>query len=99
MRRALLFIAFAAQSAQTKQDPSDTLEQARDKVLAALPSLPKCVCVETIDRSYFDPEFTGQRSCEGLAGKSIRRLSMRKPDYTDRVRVAVAIVAGREIFS
>lgn len=99
MRRAFLFIVAACLSAQTAQDPSDTLEQARDKFLAGVPSLPKYVCVETIDRSYFKPEFPGRLSCEELGGNSTRRLSKRKPDYTDRVRVAVGMVAGREIFS
>lgn len=64
MKRAIWLLALAAFA----QDPIDTLEKARDKILAAAPKLPKFVCTETIERSYYSrknpPE--DQLSCERI---------------------------------
>jgi hypothetical protein len=113
MKLALGYIAFAALCAQPVQDPADTLEQARDKLLDAVPSLPKYVCVETIDRSYFSPEDRpephkvgdppfSRPSCEQLkplsADKRRGRSNLRL-DHTDRLRVAVAVTQGHEFYS
>jgi len=91
---ACLAVAFA-------QDASRTLEQARDKILSQVTHLPKLVCVETIDRSYFsrpnppDPP----PSCEQIAIDRKKGRNRPKLDYTDRVRVAVTFTRDREIFS
>jgi hypothetical protein len=55
--------------------------------------MPKLVCVETIDRSYFsrgDPPYP-LPSCEQIAIDRKKGRNKPKLDYTDRVRVAVAI--------
>jgi hypothetical protein len=83
------------------QDASRALEEARDKILSQVTHLPKYVCVETIDRSYFsrpnppDPP----PSCEQLAIDRKKGRNRPKLDYTDRVRVAVTFMRDREIFS
>jgi hypothetical protein len=73
------------------------LEKARDKVLAEAPRLPKYVCVETIDRSYFSrrepPE--DAPSCERIAVDRKKGRYHLKLDATDRLRVSVAIAEGR----
>jgi hypothetical protein len=83
------------------QDPVDTLEKARDKVLAASPRLPNYVCTETIERSYYSrrepPE--DPPSCERiLIDRKKGKYSM-KLDATDRLRVSVAETEGREIYA
>ena len=49
MRFAIGLLALAAFA----QDAATTLDQVRDKVLVAASNLPKYVCTETIDRSYY----------------------------------------------
>jgi hypothetical protein len=82
------------------QDPVETLDRARNLVLEHTRNLPQQVCVETIDRSYYSLKKAGDSaSCERLLldrknGRGVLRL-----DKTDRLRVAVKVVQGREIYS
>jgi hypothetical protein len=82
------------------QDAADTLERARDKMLAAVPTTASFSCIETIDRSYYSEYPPGpSRSCERI---SIDRKNGRRHlrlDFTDRIRVAVAISQGQEFYS
>src|SRR5580692_7822511 len=96
MRRGVCFVALAALA----QDPAGTLESAREKILPKLTRLPKMVCVETMDRSYFSRQQLGPApACETISldrkkGRNAPRLA-----YTDRVRVAVTLTEDREIYS
>jgi hypothetical protein len=97
MRLAIGLLAVAAFA----QDAAITLEQARDKVLAATSNLPKYVCVETIDRSYYsrkNPPDTPP-SCEKIALDRKRGRDALQLDKTDRLRLAVVIAQGHEIYS
>jgi hypothetical protein len=82
------------------QDAADTLERARDKILTAVPTAPAFTCIETIDRSYYSEYPAGpSRSCERI---SLDRKNGRRHlrlDFTDRIRVAVAISQGEEFYS
>jgi hypothetical protein len=83
------------------QDPVDTLEKARDKVLAAAPRLPKYVCTETIERSYYSRKEPPKDppSCERiLVDRKKGKYSMNL-DATDRLRVSVAETEGGEIYA
>ncbi|HEX3743322.1 MAG TPA: hypothetical protein VHW09_05320 [Bryobacteraceae bacterium] len=80
------------------QDAATTLEQARDRVLAASARLSKYVCVETIDRSYYSRK-RPPAPCEEIALAHKRGQEHLQLDKTDRLRVAVAIQHGREIYS
>jgi hypothetical protein len=97
MRLAVWALAAVAAFAQ---DASRTLEQARDKILSQITHLPKYVCVETIDRSYFsrpnppDPP----PSCEQIAIDRKKGRNRPKLDYTERVRVAVTFTRDRRFF-
>jgi hypothetical protein len=97
MKRAVWLLALAAFA----QDPIDTLEKARDKILAAAPRLPKYVCTETIERSYYSrtnpPE--DRLSCERILVDGKRGTRKLKLDATDRLRVRVNEAQGREIYS
>jgi hypothetical protein len=65
MRLAIGLLAFAAFA----QDAVTTLDQVRDKVLAAAAKLPNYVCTETIDRSYYSRKSGADSppSCEKIA--------------------------------
>ena len=83
------------------QDAMTTLAEARDKVLAQASGLSKYVCVETIDRSYYsrkvDPD--APPSCEKIALDRKHGHDSLKLEKTDRLRVAVRIFNGREVYS
>jgi len=97
LKRAIGFLAIAAFA----QDPSETLERARDKMLAEVPSQPRYSCIETIDRKYFSREATAipRPSCERLSADRKNGRSRLRLDATDRLRVEVAVTQGREIYS
>jgi hypothetical protein len=94
VKRAAWLFALAAFA----QDPIETLEKARDKVLSEAPRLSKNVCVETIDRSYFSRE-ESPPSCEQIAVDAKKGRRHPKLNATDRLRVSVAVAQGREIYS
>ena len=63
--------------------------------------MPRYVCVETIDRSYFSRKEPPESppSCEQIAVDRKKGRYSLKLDATDRLRVSVAVPQGREIFS
>jgi hypothetical protein len=97
MKRAVWLLALTAFA----QDPVDTLEKARDKILAAAPQLPKYVCTETIERSYYSRRERPEEppSCERILVDRKKGKYKLKPDATDRLRVSVSAAQGREIYS
>ena len=82
MRFALLLVAAAMAHAQTARDPDAVLQQARARLQAAAQNLEKYVCIETLDRSYY----------ERAVSSDPRRL-----EFTDRVRLEVTVSHGREL--
>jgi hypothetical protein len=82
------------------QDAADTLERARDKVLAAVPTTPAFTCIETIDRNYYSEYPPGpSRSCERLSIDRKNGRSHLRLDFTDRIRVTANISQGQEFYS
>ena len=95
MRLAIGLLGIAAFA----QDPPAALEAARDKVLAATSHLPTYVCTETVDRSYYLRKNDTPSSCEKIALDRKRGQDRVQLEKTDRLRVAVAISQGHEIYS
>ena len=97
VKRAIGLIAIAALA----QDPFETLQKARDKMLAEIPTRPRYTCVETIDRSYFSRRslLASYPSCERLSGERKAGRAKLRLDATDRLRVEVAVTQGTEIYS
>ena len=97
LKRAIGIIAIAAFA----QDPSETLERARVKMLSEVPSRPRYSCIETIARKYFSREVPSipLPSCERLSADRKKGRTKFRLDATDRLRVEVAVTEGREIYS
>jgi hypothetical protein len=81
------------------------LERAREKLLRVANRLPKCTCIENIDRTfYLAPKNPGPHvmteapanSCSGLEFGRRKDLSL---DVKDRLRLQVGIADGAEIYS
>jgi hypothetical protein len=84
MRLVPLLIAAAIAFAQPARDPDALLAQARTRLQAAAHNLQKYVCVETVDRSYYERAQAG---------------GPRRLEFTDRVRLEVTLSQGRELHS
>ncbi len=97
VKRAIGFIAIAAFA----QDPLETLQRARDKMLSEIPTRPRYSCLETIDRSYFSRRslLVSPPSCERLSADRKAGRAKLRLDATDRLRLEVAVTQGTEIFS
>lgn len=98
-----LLIAAGMAHGQTERDPSVVLEQARARLQAVAQNLEKYVCVETVNRSYYQqvaprhaPVRTGpQPACvQPVAASDPHQL-----EFTDRVRLEVTISEGSELHS
>ncbi len=70
-------------------------------MLSRIPTHPRYTCVETIDRSYFSRRslFASPPSCERLSADRKARRTKLRLDFTDRLRVEVAVTQGTEIYS
>jgi hypothetical protein len=96
MKLALGLLAAAAFA----QDAVETLDRARNQMLAHTRNLSQQVCVETIDRSYYSlKKAVDSASCERLLLDRKKGRDALRLDKTDRLRVAVRVVQGREIYS
>jgi hypothetical protein len=94
-------VALGLFSALAGQDPSDKLEEVRDRLKSSIPSEPQSVCTQTMERSYSSLRGLWTRpSCEQLSSTGVVENKRRwQLDYTDRVRVDVSVTRGREIYS
>jgi len=77
----------------------ELFQHAREKVLDNTRRMPRYTCVETISRTQYRPPDSRPANCASLI--AMRRLAPSRGDLTarDRLRLDVAIVEGREIFS
>jgi hypothetical protein len=112
MRATLLFcgviVCLRAQSGVQFLNPGDLLQRVTTKVLETVGRLPKYMCTQTIDRSQYEPPSgLGGHSCEPPAAvDALLAISLgvekHKPlvlTTSDRLRLDVAISAGREMYS
>jgi hypothetical protein len=107
MRLVLLLVAVALARGQTATDPNLLLERARARLQEMARSLDEYVCVETVNRSYYqrveprqatirpqaDP-VCGQTAGAGSASRDTLQL-----ESTDRVRLEVTVNQGSELHS
>lgn len=107
MRIVLLLVTAAMAHGQTGRDPNAVLEQARARLQAMAYSLEKYVCIETVDRSYYQRiaprEAPARIEAEPACGQSAESNSAardpRQLASTDRVRLEVTVSQGRELHS
>jgi len=97
---ACLFVALAAALlAQPPFDPTELLAKARDRIVARAKRLPDYVCVQTVDREYFNRR-QGQHPPHSCA--LIFALNRNHPQdlplrSTDRLRLELKVSQGMEI--
>jgi hypothetical protein len=107
MRFVFCLVAAALAHGQTGRDPEGVLEQARARLQAMSHRLEQYVCMETVDRSYYQrvvpreaaPRPETQPACGETAAGSAATSDARQLESTDRVRFEVTVSEGRELHS
>jgi hypothetical protein len=99
----LLTVAVAVVRGQGGPDPSLVLQQARERLQVMARNLEKYLCVETVDRSYYQrvrpPDAPSQRGTEPACAPAAADPEQRRLESTDRVRLEVALSQGHELHS
>ena len=100
MRGALLFLSLAGVAGAAGHNPTEVLSRVRDRVIKSVDRLPNYTCVETINRTYFQPSLPRPpKSCDEHEGDKRQGIYQMVPASADRLRLDVAAVSQREIFS
>jgi hypothetical protein len=110
MKFALLLVAAAiaqCQTAHDTHDPNVVLDQARARLQAMAHTLEQYVCIETVNRSYYQrvvpseapPRPEGEPACGNTAAGSAAARDPLQLESTDRVRLEVTVSEGRELHS
>ncbi|HYW43627.1 MAG TPA: hypothetical protein VE959_12270 [Bryobacteraceae bacterium] len=107
MRFVLFFVAAALAHGQTARDPDAVLDQALARLQEMAHNLEKYVCIETVDRSYYQrvvPREAPARpepapACSQTAAGSASPGDPLRLESTDRVRLEVTVSRGRELHS
>ncbi len=98
---ALLVIAapvVLGQQTPVAPDAEEVLRRVRGRLLADLDRLPRYTCVQTITRRYYRAR-SGHASCSTLIAEHDQRKDSLKLSVWDRLRLEVAIVQGKNVFS
>jgi hypothetical protein len=99
MRKEVLWLVWLAAPAMGQTDPGQLLLQVRDKVLRSLGRLPRYMCTQTINRSQYEPDrHTYIKNCEDLERQRDIQWKLMHT-VSDRLRLDVAVAAGREMYS
>jgi hypothetical protein len=100
---ACLFLAVALAHGQTGRDPAVVLEQACARLQAMAQNLEKYVCVETVNRSYYQRvpplETARQPAAQPACAPPAAASGPRQLASTDRVRLEVTVSQGGELHS
>jgi hypothetical protein len=107
MRFVLFLVAAGMAHGQAGQNPDTVLEQARAQLQAMALGLEKYVCIETLNRSYYQrveplPASGGLDAgppCGQTAGGSSAQRKPGRLESTDRVRLEVSVSHGHELHS
>ena len=100
MRGVLLFFSGVSLCNAAGHNPTEVLALLRDRVIQSVDRLPNYTCVETVSRTYFLPNAARMpQSCDEHEGRKRQGLYQMVAVSADRLRLDVAAVSQREIFS
>jgi hypothetical protein len=89
-----------AASAPQAPDPVATWQRAKERLLADLDRMPRYTCVQTITRTYYEAPFRIHKpSCAALIAEQQARKHELSPLGWDRLRLDVALVEGKNVYS
>ena len=86
--------------AQTALDPATVLQRTGERLLADLKRMPRYTCVQTITRTYYEGKHRFVRpSCSTLISEHNERKKKLPVEGWDRLRLEVALVEGKSVYS
>ncbi|HLK65629.1 MAG TPA: hypothetical protein VKU19_19460 [Bryobacteraceae bacterium] len=97
IRLALPLLILVNVRGQPVRDPAEILERARANLQAMTHRLPNYACIETVERSYYEPPPQPGASCSLVPGAGSASSGPRKLEGTDRLRLEVTVSEGHEI--
>ena len=96
---AMLTLTLAS-SAQKTPDPADLLKRTGERLLTDLRRMPRYTCVQTITRTYYEGKHQFERpSCSSLITAHDARKKKLPVQGWDRLRLEVALVEGKSVYS
>src|ERR1017187_3126603 len=100
MRGVLLFFSGVSLCNAAGHNPTEVLALLRDRVIQSVDRLPNYTCVETVSRTFFLPNSARMpQSCDEHEGRKRQGIYQMVAVSADRLRLDVAAVSQREIFS
>lgn len=104
MRSLFCFIVLIATPPawpQVQAEPSAVLGCTREKIQQTIRRLPKYICTQTLDRTYFTPKQQNYHglSCDEISGAKSRHSYRLTRTSNDRLRLEVIAADGHEILS
>lgn len=97
---AALLVLSRASSAQQTPDPADVLQRTGERLQADLSRMPRYTCVQTITRTYYPAKHPNQeQSCSSLIAAHDQRKHKLTEQGWDRLRLEVALVNGKSVYS
>jgi len=99
VRHALPLLVLIAARGQAERDPGEVLERARANLQSMTRRLAKYACIETVDRTYYEPPPEPARalSCSQIEAARKSRSAALAVEATDRLRLEVTVSEGNEI--
>ena len=99
IRLALPVLILAAVRGQAERDPGAVLERARANLQEMTRRLAKYACIETVERSYYEPPPRPMpaASCSQVQAARAARTAPPKLEAADRLRLEVTVSEGHEI--
>ena len=86
--------------AQAAPDPANVLQRTGERLLADLKRMPRYTCVQTITRTYYEGKHQFQHpSCSSLITAHDTRRKKLSVEGWDRLRLEVALVDGKSVYS
>jgi hypothetical protein len=100
MWRCVLLLGAATVASTADPDGRELFRKVRAKVLDDVSRVPRYTCVQTVDRTQYQPlHGTGPESCKAVIAARRQLLSPGFLMWRDRLRLDVAVVDGEESFS
>jgi hypothetical protein len=98
-RLVLPLLILTSVRGQAERDPGEVLERARANLQSMTRRLAKYACIETVDRSYYEPPPQPERaaSCSQIQAARDHRTRPLTLESTDRLRLEVTVSEGNEI--
>ena len=97
VRLALPVLILAAARGQAELDPGVVLERASAHLQAMTRRLANYACIETVERSYYEPPPDPPPSCSQIQAARERHTAPPRLESSDRLRLEVTVSEGHEI--